>query len=300
MKTIFKYLIVVLIPLLWACEDVITLDLQDGVEQLVVDAWISNDASDQVVKLTLSQNYFDNSPPKPALGAQVILFEDDSTAHPLIDVKNNGEYILPAANTGFLTIGKQYALYIKYNNEEYASLSKLNRVPAIDSLTFQKFTFPVTPPDGGPREGMIAEFFAKDPQGEGDTYWIRAYKNDTLLSLGTQINIAYDAGFSPGSKSDALMFIRPIRQSINDGLYQQGDKVKVELLSINPEAYYFLLQVRQESGNGGLFSTPPANSPTNVFNLNTASDKKVLGFFNISAISRSTAVADINTAKPEE
>lgn len=86
---------------------------------------------------------------------------------------------------------------------------------------------------------------------EGDTYLIRSYKNDSLRFKPENITLAYDAGFSAGSKTDGLMFILPIRQSINPVLFQDKDKLKVELLSIPIEAYYYILQLRQESQNGG-------------------------------------------------
>ncbi len=291
-------LVILFLPFLWSCEDVITLDLKDGVEQLVVDGWLTDKPEDQKIKLTLSQPYFDNSDPNPALNAQVILFEEDSTAHPFIDFNNSGEYILPHTDISFLRQGKRYALYIKYQGEEYYAISQLMRVPGIDSIGFENFKFPFAPTDDSPQEGMFAQFYAKDPVGEGDTYWIRTTKNNKLLNKPSQISLAYDAGFSPGSKSDGLLFILPVRQSINDGLYVQNDLVHVELWSITPDAYYYLLQVRQESSNGGIFSTPPANIPTNIVNLNSASTKKAIGFFGLSATSSFSALADTLKAQP--
>lgn len=283
-----------------SCEDVIDLKVEDGVPQLVIDAWLTDKPEDQVVKLTISQPYFDNTAPKPALDATVIVFEADSTAHVFSDLTKTGTYVLPSAEAGFLKEGGRYALYVKYQDEEYYAVSALRRVPVLDSLVYEHFELPVTPTDGSPKKGFLAQFYGKDPVGEGDTYWIKTIKNNKLMNNPAQISLAFDAGFSPGSKSDGLTFILPIRQSINDGLYLHGDTVKVELWSVGQDAYYYLLQVRQESGNGGIFATPPANIPTNIFNLNTDSDKKPLGFFGISAISTISAVIDSTKAKPKQ
>jgi predicted RecA/RadA family phage recombinase len=285
---------------LTSCEDVITLDVKDGVEQLVVDGWLTNKYEDQVIKLTYSQAYFDNSAPKPVLGAEVIVFEADSTAHTFQDIKGNGIYILPKEEAGFLKEGGQYALFIGLEGEQFAAISKFNRVPPIDSVAYEYFDFPFSSPDSNTvTSGFLAQFYGRDPLGEGDTYWIRTTKNDTLINNPTQISLAYDAGFSPGSKSDGLLFIQPIRQSINDGLYRHNDKISVDLWSITPDAYLYLLQVRQESGNGGIFATPPANIPTNIFNLNDKSPKKALGFFGISAVSTFSTTVDSTLARPK-
>lgn len=283
---------------IWSCEDVIDLEIKDGETQLVVDAWLTDKDETQSIKLSLSQGYFDNSPVRQALGAEVTVFEEDSTAHSFIDVDNNGVYVLQGDN--FLQQGENYGLLVAYEGNQFVSLSQKRRVPTIDSLVFEKFTFPIAPPDGGPESGFFAQFYAKDFDGEGDTYWIRYKKNDTLNNNPGDLNIAYDASFSPGAGSDGLTFILPIRQSINDGLYQHGDKVDVELWSITNEAYLYLFQIRQESSNGGIFAVPPANIPTNIINLDNNSEVKALGFFGISAVSSFTAVADSTTAKPEQ
>lgn len=283
---------------IWSCEDVIDLEIKDGVTQLVVDAWLTDKDETQSIKLSLSQGYFDNTPVRPAIGAEVTVFEEDSTAHTFVDEDNDGVYTLQGEN--FLRLGGTYALFVDYEGQQFASLSQKRRVPVIDSLVFEKFTFPIAPPDGGPESGFFAQFYAKDFDGEGDTYWIRYKKNDTLRNDPGNLNIAYDASFSPGAGSDGLTFILPIRQSINDGLYQHGDKLEVELWSITNEAYLYLFQIRQESANGGIFAVPPANIPTNIVNLDENSEVAALGFFGISSVSKFEAVADSTTARPEQ
>ena len=78
-KNIIFLILVVFSTLVWSCEEVIDIDVKNGEEQLVVDAWLTNITDNQSVTLTLSQPYFDNSTPKPALGATVSVFDEDST-----------------------------------------------------------------------------------------------------------------------------------------------------------------------------------------------------------------------------
>ena len=63
-----------------SCTDVIDLEVKEGVSQLAVDALVNNKKEVQTIKLTLSQGYFDNSAVKPALGATVFVFDQDSVA----------------------------------------------------------------------------------------------------------------------------------------------------------------------------------------------------------------------------
>lgn len=284
---------------LFSCEDVVEIDVQDGVSQLAVDALITNKAETQTIKLTLSQPYFDNTDPKPALGATVTVFDEDSVAHEFVDLKSDGNYVYNGKLKPLDKIGKQYVLYIKYENEEYVSLSKLNRVPKIDSIDYKVERFPIKP-DNGPQDGFQPQFYAHDFEGEGDCYWIKAAKNHKYFNKSNQISVAYDAGFSPGSKTDGLLFILPIRVSLGGELYSDKDTLTVDLYSITKEQFYYLQIVQQVSSNGGLFATPLSNLPTNILNYNAQSTKKAVGFFGISAVSSAQTVIDKNKAKPKD
>ncbi len=297
-----KYILLFFVAFgLFSCEQVVPFDIVSSESQLVVDAWITNELKEQKVKLTLSQAYFDSTGLKPALGATVFLIKQDSSRILLKDNKNNGNYSFFPTTKDYIKEGENVALYIKYNNEEFVSASKLNRVPKIDSLVFENSSNPNGPPSSKyPKEGFLAQFYANDPMGEGDTYVIRKTINDTLKNKPNEYQLAYDAGFSPGSKSDGLTFILPIRQSITPGLFRANDKIKVELYSIPVEAYYFLLQVRQESQNGGIFATPLSNIPTNIFNRNQNSKTKALGAFIVSKVSSFETIIDKSKAKPKK
>ena len=52
--------------------------------------------------------------------------------------------------------------------------------------------------------------------------------------------------------------------------------------------------------NGGIFGTPPANIPTNIFTLNSSSKNKALGFFAVSSVSKFETIIDKNKAKPKQ
>lgn len=281
-----------------SCEDVIELEVKDGVEQLVVDGWLTNLPGDQYIKLTLSQPYFDNSAPKPALNAVVTLADFLGNTITLKDSLNDGRYWMNDGQN-ILTIGQGYTLTITYSGQTYKSISAMNRVPAIDSIIYEEFTQPFGA-DSIPKEGFLVQVYAKDFVGEGDSYWIRYYRNGVLNTDPTQLTATYDAGFSAGSKTDGFTFIQPIRQSVNDfdkGPYQDGDRLKVQIWSTGLDGFFFLNQVASESGNGGIFATPSANIITNVANVNPDGLQPV-GFFGISAVSEMEIVIDKNKALP--
>jgi len=300
MKKIHNLVIISLLSvIIFSCTDVIYISVKEGVSQLSVDALLNNKAETQTIKLTLTQGYFDNSAIKPALGASVFVFDQDSVSYEFKDLKKDGTYIYDAKNKPLNKIGKQYALYVNYGGNEFVSVSKLNRVPKIDSINYEVNKLPVKPANG-PQEGFQPQFYAKDFEGEGDCYWIKSAKNKKYFSKATEIQVAYDAGFSPGSKTDGLLFILPIRTSVGRELYSDKDTLKVDVYSITQEQFFYLQFVQQVSQAGSLFSTPLANIPTNVVNRNLKSTKKAIGFFGISAVSSMETIIDKNKAKPKK
>ncbi|MGA0555921.1 DUF4249 domain-containing protein [Larkinella sp. VNQ87] len=275
-----------------SCEDPIDINLQTGPSQLAVDGWLTDEPGPQTIKLTRTTGYFDAAQPPAALGATVIVADEDSVIHEFVDVKNNGNYVwTPKNGEKFGKIGKRYLLGIRYEGQEYYAISEMRRVPPVDSLVFRE----EKPNPLESRTAFQAEFYARDIPGGTDYYWIRTYRNDRRLDATSNIVVSYNGSFNGSADTDGLLFIQPIRQSINiDSLYNRNDQIKVEVLSITPDAFYFFLQLSEQINNGGLFASPPANVPTNIQNRNSSGPKAV-GFFGVSAMSSRTAkVEDAN------
>jgi uncharacterized protein YaiI (UPF0178 family) len=302
MKIVQTFIVIVLSVAFISCQDVISLDVPVGDSQLVVDSWITNQMTPQTVKLTQSGGYFDNGTAKPALNAAVTITDERGKVFSFKDLKNNGIYTWQPANSRDTLgrIGGRYSLVIKLGEEEYRAQSRINRVPKIDSINYFFDSVPVVPNDSIAKEGYRAQFFGRDPIGEGDCYWIKSYRNNKYYNETFNIVVAYDAGFSPGSATDGLPFILPIRRSISQREFMQPkDTVKVELLSIGLDAFFFLNQIRQETNNAGLFATPPTNILSNVQNVNPKG-RKPLGFFGASAVSTLKTVIDPKKARPKD
>lgn len=279
---------------LFTCEDPVELESRFVGPQLVVDAWLNNVSEPQVIILTESQDYYDNRLPTPVEDAQVIVCETvdqvpTTNCFPFA-YEGDGRYVWEPTFDGQTLgeVGTEYGLGIQRGDEQYAAVTTMPRTATIDSLSFQFEEEAI-----GLDEGLYAQIYARDPVGEGDAYFIRSTINDTLLIRPSELSIAYDATFSPGTNTDGIAFIFPIRFSINktddDGApvpLVEGDHVAVEVLSISQEAYLFLRIVQEQVNNGqsGLFDLPVANAPSNIFNVE--SGERILGFFNVGAAAR--------------
>ena len=280
-------LLLFVISIWYGCEDVIEVEPQFSDPQLVVDAWISNEMKEQKITLRASQQYFDNSSPIGLSGATVTVTRQDGEVFNFTEGSQSGDYLWsPTTNSTLGDFGDQFTLQIEIDGEVFQAESTLNRVPPIDSIT-QEFEENEVFRD----DGIYVQFFARDIEGLGDAYWIKTFKNDTFLNNANQLNIAFDAGFDSGSQVDGIIFIPPIRTFINELdedsaeiPWTQGERVKVELHSINQEAFNFLEIARDQilNGDNGIFSLPLANTRTNITNL--SGGLKPLGMFNVSGV----------------
>jgi hypothetical protein len=281
------------------CEQVIDPTLQGASPVLVVDGWVNNKPEKQAIILTYTQPYFDAALPAGVSGA-VVTVEDinDGTVYSFTEsAAIKGSYEWTPGASPFGVIGHNYKLSIAFNGELFEASSHMGRVPPIDSITFEK-----DERRASDKVRYQGEFWARDPAGVGDAYWIRAVKNDTLLNRPSEINIAYDAGFASGgnantSDTDTLEFIAPIRRGItpdnsnvsgNPSPYWPGDSVYVEINSITLAAFNYLNEVKVQTDRPGgfseLFAKPLANVSTNVTNTNP-NGAAVMGFFNVGAVS---------------
>jgi hypothetical protein len=293
MKKIF---ILLIFFAFFACENIIYPELEPSLEQYVVDAWLNDLPGSQKIFLSKSNNYFMSELPKLLSGAEVYLTDEDGNRY---DFEESAEgYVWgDSLSTSFLQVGTSYQLNVSIDGIRFSGTSEMNPVPPVDSITFkyQKEDFSTD------EDYYLAEVVATDLVGVGNTYWIKAWKNGVYLNKASEINIAYDAGFSAGGNIDGQVFIQPIQELINpfdtdeagealiEPPYSIGDTIYVEILSISESAFYFLNEVKiqtvRSGGFGALFAPPFSNVSTNLMNEDVNSTIHPVGFFNVSAIS---------------
>ena len=298
MKPTYKILLLAcLVVLATACEDVINVSLDESEPVLAIDGFITDQPGTQLIRVTQTQAYFDNTFTDGVPGAIVTVTDTDGRTYDFDD-QGNGNYVwTPTGNEVMGAIGRGYSLRVSVQGQTYQATSFMNRVMPIDSIQFEN-----RPSELGSPEGYYASVFARDFEGRGDTYWIRAFKNGVYLDKPEEINIAYDAAFSAGGNIDGQYLITPIREGINrfpdeaeddDELapLEVGDTVAVEIYSITNDTYFFFEQMRNQLQNGGLFALPLANVPTNIINANTSGPVAV-GWFSASAVSTASTIVE--------
>ncbi len=283
------------------CEDKINPTLQSATPILVVDAWINNMPETQTIVLTTTQPYLDNVLPVGVSGATITISDNLGKVYQFNeDDKTVGNYVWkPTGNIAFGKIGASYKLSVKLKGETFEAVSKMNRTTRIDSITFDS-----DKEIGDAKSRTRGEFWATDNKGAGDCYWIKAFKNSVLLNKPSEINFAYDGGFSPGGGDyqDSVVFIPPIRRGINSrdkdeasgatgnlSPFVDGDSIDVQIHSITYASFNYLnelvIQTERPGGFAELFSKPLANVSTNIKNANP-NGSKAIGFFNVAAVSR--------------
>src|SRR5882762_6666654 len=155
------------------CDTVIHPTLQSADPVYVVDAFITDKPETQVIRVLFSQPYLENQLPPRVSGATVSLRDNDGNTFLFPEnPKEAGSYIWVPSGNGFGKIGNVYTLSVKVNGESFVSQSKMGRVPKVDSITFE-----LGDRENGNSDFYRGQFWATDPKGPGDTYWIRTYKN---------------------------------------------------------------------------------------------------------------------------
>ena len=278
-----------------SCEDIIMPELEQVEAVVVIDAWVNNKPERQLIRISETQPFFTDQLPPGVAGAIVVVSDERGGIFEFIESPTSpGEYWWePGGNEVLGEEGETYTLTVQLNGQTYEASARVGRVPEISNITLA-----FEPADAFRPDSFIAEFWAIDPLGRDDTYWIKTWKNGILLNKPVEINLAYDAGFSAGGNFDGVTFITPIRQGINPveedeegellSPYQPGDVVRVEIHAITIPAFNFLTQVKLQTdrpgGFGELFATPLSNVSTNLTNKSNP-DGPVLGFFNVAAVS---------------
>lgn len=288
MKRLFLILAVVLV-IAQACESPANVDLRPAIPTLVIDGFINSLNEEQSIILNFSQNFLDNTPYRPAVGAVVtVINEGDNEVLTFTESNTPGIYTwTPTAQRPSIgNVGDDFSLTIDFEGERYVSSTTLNRTTPVEEILFYEEEEPFSD-----EKFFEARITASDNEGYGDSYWIKTFWNGEFLGKPAELNTAFDAGLSNGSSIDGQLFIFPIRIGINptgeDESYQINDTVRVEIHSISNEAfdYFTLLQVQTDRPGGfsELFAQPLANLPSNV-TIEGDSEAQVLGYFSVSAI----------------
>ncbi len=255
------------ILLLPACQQVVTVELNDAAPKIVIEGLIVDDTTHTAVMVSKSGDYFTPSLTVDYLHNATVLLSDGSgrtdTLHESAPGRYDGATISPRP-------GQTYGLKVISEGKEYTALSTMPPAVPLDSLSIEKDNT-----RGESRLSVYAMF--KDPPGTRNYYRLQLYINGALpvSSLGipqVRYNL-YTDKLTDGSNA---------RYRLRIGTVNPGDTITVKLLSIDRATYDYYNTLRTIlSSDRSPLSQAPANPNTNL-------SGGALGFFSAqSASSRS-------------
>lgn len=242
-----------------SCEKVIDVDLNESEPAIVIEGSLSHNDGVLKVKVSKTASYFSKESNTKVGNADVILdngpgfrFEAEET--------EPGMYSL---NNLQLNTNSVYRLTVRVENEEFVAVSALPPMVDIDSIGYeyqQEQAFF----DGGYR----LHLYFKDPIEKENFYRIKVYRNGKRFDEGDDL-IVFD---------DTSLDGKTIQVRLRGQLFNEGDSARVELYSIDKNAWKYLTTLR-ELANLNPGSPAPANPLSNFSN-------DALGYF--SAWTKST------------
>ncbi len=286
MKKTIKYILIFTSILFFtACEDVVQIKLDEGSKLFVIDAFVTNMRSTQIIRVVTNDTYFSNREAPPVSDAQVILKDLTAQKQFTFIYAGNGNYAYTiSANDTIAKPNHQYELNVTIDGTTYTSLTTQKRPAGLDSVQaiYNDGSGGFGPPGKSDYNCLL---WAKDKvDAVSDYYWIKTFRNDTLLGASTDLNLSIDGTNGPVTDLpvDSTVFTPPI-VFLGFNRFFPGSSCKVEIHSIAKETYYFFVQAASQINNGGLFATTPENVKTNIVTPSGAKTKAI-GWFNMSSV----------------
>jgi len=261
-----KYILAIFTVLFYGCEKVIDVDLNEADPEIVIEANVSSYTGFGEVSLSQTASYFGESSIENISNASVLMENELGKRFELEEI-TEGYYrtmaILPE-------VGLNYKLIVEAEGERYESSSRLNPMVPIDSLQWfydEGFAYR----DGG----YSVKISFNDPADVQNYYRIKVFENDTLVNSADDL-VLFD---------DRLIDGQILEVSLQGFVFEQGDTVSVQLISLDRGAFEYYNTFR-ELTNVNPGSAAPANPTSNISN-------NALGFFSAwSADVESVIIAD--------
>lgn len=290
------------------CEKIYTPKIDSMPPQLVVESHVTNDPSQNFVRLTMTTDFYNSVPAEKVVGAKVSLVQ---VKGPTIKGVENGIGSFTFSDTPIP--GKSYLLRIQYNNNSYESNQVLMPLPPkIDTLYTPAVINKsyMTDAYGKPQlvENPGRNVCIDAPISPGSEYYRFNYRavlqwvynppatfgppppswyGWTSVSEISTFNLAGPKNFSESSqiKNHPILFLSYNGQNYLDSIQQvpSGWIVIIDEYGITKESYDFHEKLNQQfTAEGSLFD--PVN--TQVYgNIHCTNDptKIALGFFDLNS-----------------
>ena len=251
----------IMIGIITGCEDVVSVDLNEGQERLVIEGSLIKlkgfGGNEQQIRLTKTRGFFEDS----------LTFVDDA----LVTVtKGDGqvfEFEYDSAgmyrNTQFVSkLNENYSLKIEFNNEIYTAQETFMPVSKIDSVSQRNDA-------GFGGDEFELKAYYTDPAGEPNYYLFTFFINFIEFPT-TEI---FEDEFFDGN----TIFARYQEEEL-----EPGDQVIITNFGLSKQFYEYMFVLLSQIGEaGGPFQTQPATVRGNIVN-ETNPENFPFGYFSVS------------------
>jgi len=260
MRKVSLIIILILLPLLSACEKEVVLDLETAQTRLVINAPIKwekgTNGNHQKIKLSLTAGYYEPSLPVVS-GATVEISSSSGEVFQFTEQDQPGTYECFNFNPILL---ETYTLKVIHNNQVYIGTDTLFPVTDFDSTEQSK-------------TGGI----------NGDDYEVKAFFNDPLGIENyylTEQKIPGNAVPNYFSFNDKFFDGNQVFDTATDEDLKVGDIITFTLYGISKEHHDYCVKILNTIV-GGPFQTIPGKIKGNMINT-TDSNNYPLGYFSTS------------------
>jgi len=260
-----KFLTVLaIVMVLGSCEEVIDVNLINEIPKIVIESYITNTEFPITVKITKSQDFFNQANFAPVKKASVQI-ECLSEVDKLIET--DGGYYISSKIKG--ESGRTYTLKITADGKTYGASVELPQAIPIDTVYFKPGLF----------QNDSLNIFVRfhDPVKTENYYRIRLFRNNRYAI--NDYFLLTDA-FSDGQKIVAPIYYR---------YFTPGDTVMVELENLERNTWRYFKGL-SEAIQQGVNSQAPGNPPSNLTN-------GALGIFGAWGSSTYRVIVPVTTSK---
>lgn len=255
------YFALAFVAMLSSCEKVLDLNLAQTEPKVVIEGIFTNLNTNHLVSLSYTRNFDEDNVRTPISGALVTVTDETGRVISFTEQASSGNYY----STRFRGVpGRTYTMSVTTKEQTYTATSKMPFPVPIRSLTQVELSF-----FGETRK--LVEVNYTDPINVENFYYNKIYVNN--IKRGS-LNISSDR-FNDGKPVKDAVFV-------SDPDLQAGDKVKIQLLTIDENVYRYLFAISQITGNGGP-PTTPANPKSNISN-------GAIGYFTASTITTDSLI----------
>jgi hypothetical protein len=254
-------LLLTFVVILSSCEKVLDLNLDQTAPKIVIEGILTNLNTNHVVSVSHTKNFDEDNMRAVVSGAVISVTDENGQRIIFTEQGKTGNYY----SSRFRGVpGRRYTMTVTTNGQTYTATSRMPFPVPIRSLTQVELSF-----FGETRK--LVEVNYLDPANIENFYYTKLYVNN--IKRGS-LDISSDR-FNDGKAVKNATFV-------SDPDLETGDKVKIQLLTVDESVFKYLFSLSQITGNGGP-PTTPAN-PTSNFN------NGAVGYFSASTLSTDSLV----------